>query len=199
MDRRSSNPPPRRTSLGQNCRTPCEFTVQLASRALCNVWLGGYQPQTVWVRSEASTGLNPLAAHPKSGLRGAAAGSGRTAGKEGSQEEASCCDSPGEIVGRVTCTCGTAPTVGAPPCRRRKKPCLPPTTPGELRPASSRPRRSDRPPRTEARDRNGPESNSAHRHGVFQKTGPSQAPLLICINGALNFGADENASGSGVG
>jgi hypothetical protein len=46
-----------KTSLGQTCRTPCELTVQVAPELSATFALNGYQPQTVSVRSEASSGL----------------------------------------------------------------------------------------------------------------------------------------------
>src|SRR5215470_8053470 len=42
-----------KTSLGQNCRTPCQFRVQPASEFSVTLTLSGYQPQTVSVRPEA--------------------------------------------------------------------------------------------------------------------------------------------------
>jgi hypothetical protein len=47
-----------KTSLGQTCRTPCELTVQAAPELSATFALNGYQPQTISVRSEASTGLS---------------------------------------------------------------------------------------------------------------------------------------------
>jgi hypothetical protein len=46
-----------KTSLGQTCRTPCELAVQVAPELSATFALNGYQPQTVSVRSEASSGL----------------------------------------------------------------------------------------------------------------------------------------------
>ena len=43
-----------KTSLGQNCRTPCELTVQPGSEFSVTLALSGYQPQTVSVRPEVS-------------------------------------------------------------------------------------------------------------------------------------------------
>jgi hypothetical protein len=42
-----------KTSLGQNCRTPCQLSVQPGSEFSVTLALGGYQPQTVSVRPEA--------------------------------------------------------------------------------------------------------------------------------------------------
>ena len=42
-----------KTSLGQNCRTPCQFRVQPGSEFSVTLTLSGYQPQTVSVRPEA--------------------------------------------------------------------------------------------------------------------------------------------------
>jgi len=42
-----------KTSLGQNCRTPCQFRVQPGSEFSITLTLSGYQPQTVSVRPEA--------------------------------------------------------------------------------------------------------------------------------------------------
>jgi hypothetical protein len=47
-----------KTALGQTCRTPCELTVQVAPELSATFALNGYQPQTISVRSEASTGLS---------------------------------------------------------------------------------------------------------------------------------------------
>jgi len=44
-----------RTSLGQSCRTPCEFTVQSGGELAVTLALSGYQPQTVSVQREAPT------------------------------------------------------------------------------------------------------------------------------------------------
>jgi hypothetical protein len=44
---------------GQSCRTPCELTVEVAPEISAAFALNGYQPQTVWVRSEAAPGLGP--------------------------------------------------------------------------------------------------------------------------------------------
>jgi len=41
-----------RTAQGQNCRTPCELSVQAAPELSATFTLNGYQPQTVSVRSE---------------------------------------------------------------------------------------------------------------------------------------------------
>jgi hypothetical protein len=41
-----------KTSSGQNCRTPCELSVQAAPELSATFTLNGYQPQTVSVRSE---------------------------------------------------------------------------------------------------------------------------------------------------
>jgi hypothetical protein len=46
-----------KTSVGQTCRTPCELTVQVAPELSATFALNGYAPQTVSVRTEASTGL----------------------------------------------------------------------------------------------------------------------------------------------
>jgi hypothetical protein len=42
-----------KTSIGQNCRTPCELAVQAGSEFSVTLALSGYQPQTVSVRPEA--------------------------------------------------------------------------------------------------------------------------------------------------
>ena len=42
-----------KTSLGQNCRTPCQLRVQPGSEFSVTLTLSGYQPQTVSVRPEA--------------------------------------------------------------------------------------------------------------------------------------------------
>ena len=42
-----------KTSLGQNCRTPCQLAVQPGSEFSVTLALSGYQPQTVSVRPEA--------------------------------------------------------------------------------------------------------------------------------------------------
>ena len=42
-----------KTSLGQNCRSPCQFRVQPGSEFSVTLTLSGYQPQTVSVRPEA--------------------------------------------------------------------------------------------------------------------------------------------------
>jgi hypothetical protein len=42
-----------KVSGGQNCRTPCELTVQSGSELSVTLALNGYQPQTVSVRPEA--------------------------------------------------------------------------------------------------------------------------------------------------
>jgi hypothetical protein len=47
-----------KTSLGQTCRTPCELTVQAAPELSATFALNGYQPQTISVRSEGSTGFS---------------------------------------------------------------------------------------------------------------------------------------------
>jgi hypothetical protein len=47
-----------KASSGQTCRTPCELTVQVAPELSATFALNGYQPQTVSVRSEASSGLS---------------------------------------------------------------------------------------------------------------------------------------------
>jgi hypothetical protein len=47
-----------KTSSGQTCRTPCELAVQVAPELSATFALNGYQPQTVSVRSEASSGLS---------------------------------------------------------------------------------------------------------------------------------------------
>jgi hypothetical protein len=44
-----------KTSVGQACRTPCELTVQVAPELSATFALNGYAPQTVSVRTEAST------------------------------------------------------------------------------------------------------------------------------------------------
>jgi hypothetical protein len=46
-----------KTSSGQTCRTPCELAVQVAPELSTTFALNGYQPQTVSVRSEASSRL----------------------------------------------------------------------------------------------------------------------------------------------
>jgi hypothetical protein len=42
-----------KTSIGQNCRTPCQLPVQLGREFSVTLALGGYQSQTVSVRPEA--------------------------------------------------------------------------------------------------------------------------------------------------
>src|SRR5215471_18328516 len=42
-----------KTSLGQNCRTPCQLPVQPGSEFSVTLTLSGYQPQTVSVHPEA--------------------------------------------------------------------------------------------------------------------------------------------------
>lgn len=42
-----------KTSIGQNCRTPCQLPVQPGSEFSVTLALSGYQPQTVSVRPEA--------------------------------------------------------------------------------------------------------------------------------------------------
>src|SRR5262249_60738517 len=42
-----------KTSLGQNCRTPCQLRVQPGSEFSVTLTLSGYQPQTVSVRTES--------------------------------------------------------------------------------------------------------------------------------------------------
>jgi hypothetical protein len=42
-----------KTSLGQNCRTPCQLRVQPGSEFSVTLTLSGYQPQTVSVRPES--------------------------------------------------------------------------------------------------------------------------------------------------
>jgi hypothetical protein len=46
-----------KTSLGQTCRTPCEFDARSTSQT-ATFALNGYQPQTILVRLEASGGLS---------------------------------------------------------------------------------------------------------------------------------------------
>src|SRR2546423_13715345 len=46
-----------KTSSGQTCRTPCELTVQGAPELSATFALNGYQPQTVSVHSETSSGV----------------------------------------------------------------------------------------------------------------------------------------------
>jgi hypothetical protein len=57
-----------KTSLGQNCRTPCELTVQPGSEFAVTLALNGYQPQTVSVRPgaspQAASGAPRLAPNP---------------------------------------------------------------------------------------------------------------------------------------
>src|SRR5271166_501908 len=55
-----SNPPDAEvtTSSGQTCRTPCELSVQVAAEFSATFALGGYQPETVLVRSETSPGFS---------------------------------------------------------------------------------------------------------------------------------------------
>ena len=43
-----------KTALGQNCRTPCELTLDGASETALTISLTGYQAQTVSIRPEAS-------------------------------------------------------------------------------------------------------------------------------------------------
>ena len=42
-----------KTSIGQNCRTPCQLPIQPGSEFSVTLALSGYQPQTVSVRPEA--------------------------------------------------------------------------------------------------------------------------------------------------
>jgi hypothetical protein len=44
-----------KTSAGQNCRTPCELTLQVAPELSATFALNGYQPQTISVRSEGGS------------------------------------------------------------------------------------------------------------------------------------------------
>jgi hypothetical protein len=44
-----------KTSLGQSCRTPCQFRVQPGSEFSVTLTLSGYQPQTVSVRPKAES------------------------------------------------------------------------------------------------------------------------------------------------
>jgi hypothetical protein len=55
-----------KTSLGQNCRTPCQLSVQPGSEFSVTLALSGYQPQTVSVRPEAegATAAPRLAPNP---------------------------------------------------------------------------------------------------------------------------------------
>src|SRR5712692_8443553 len=53
-----------KTSSGQTCRTPCELTVQVAPELSATFALNGYQPQTISVRSETSSGSPRLAPNP---------------------------------------------------------------------------------------------------------------------------------------
>ena len=55
-----------KTSLGQNCRTPCQLSVQPGSEFSVTLSLSGYQPQTVSVRPEAegATAAPRLAPNP---------------------------------------------------------------------------------------------------------------------------------------
>ena len=52
-----------RTTLGQNCRTPCELTVQGGEMSV-TVALGGYQPQTVSLRPDQADGGTKLSPNP---------------------------------------------------------------------------------------------------------------------------------------
>ena len=60
MLRVESNPPGAdvRTSQGQNCRTPCELSVQV-SELTVTVALDGYETQTIAVRPDAETEVDP--------------------------------------------------------------------------------------------------------------------------------------------
>ena len=55
-----------KTSLGQNCRTPCQLSVQPGSEFSVTLALSGYQPQIVSVRPEAegATAAPRLAPNP---------------------------------------------------------------------------------------------------------------------------------------
>ena len=53
-----------KTSSAQTCRTPCELMVQVAPELSATMTLAGYQPQTVTVRSDASSGSARLAPNP---------------------------------------------------------------------------------------------------------------------------------------
>jgi hypothetical protein len=55
-----------KTSLGQSCRTPCQFAVQPGSEFSVTLALSGYQPQTVSVRpdAEATSAAPRLAPNP---------------------------------------------------------------------------------------------------------------------------------------
>ncbi len=44
-----------KTSAGQNCRTPCQLTLQVAPELSATFALNGYQPQTISVRSEGGS------------------------------------------------------------------------------------------------------------------------------------------------
>jgi hypothetical protein len=61
-----SNPPgaDAKTSLGQNCRTPCELSVQPGSEFSVTLALNGYQPQTVAVAPQAAAAGPRLAPNP---------------------------------------------------------------------------------------------------------------------------------------
>lgn len=55
-----------KTSLGQSCRTPCEFPVQAGGELSVTVALDGYQPQTVSVQPEAPSGaLGSITGSPR--------------------------------------------------------------------------------------------------------------------------------------
>src|SRR5262245_46096826 len=53
-----------KTSLGQNCRTPCQLRVQPGSEFSVTLTLSGYQPQTVSVRSQAESATAPPRLRP---------------------------------------------------------------------------------------------------------------------------------------
>jgi hypothetical protein len=48
-----------RTSQGQTCRTPCELTVPTDSELAVTVQMTGYQPQTLPVRADGQSRLQP--------------------------------------------------------------------------------------------------------------------------------------------
>jgi hypothetical protein len=48
-----------RTTEGQSCRTPCELAVPAGGSMELTIAMNGYQPQTVPVRAEAGSSLQP--------------------------------------------------------------------------------------------------------------------------------------------
>src|SRR5262249_47411967 len=53
-----------KTSLDQNCRTPCQFQVQPGSEFSVTLTLSGYQPQTVSPEADGAVAVPRLAPNP---------------------------------------------------------------------------------------------------------------------------------------